>query len=142
MKFSVNDACPCGSQKKYKKCCKPFHDNITFPKTALDLMKSRYCAYALEKSEYIIFTTHKDNGDFKSDVKSWNEDILDFCKNTNFEKLEILEFIDSIEESFVTFKATLLQHNNDASFCEKSRFLKIDGKWLYVDGKFIEEGTK
>lgn len=142
MKFSVNDTCPCGSQKKYKKCCKPFHDNITLPKTALELMKSRYCAYALEKSEYIILTTHKDNVDFQSDIKSWNNDILDFCKNTKFEKLEILEFIDSIEESFVTFKATLLQHNKDASFCEKSRFLKIDGKWLYVDGKFIDEGTK
>ena len=142
MKFSVNDACPCGSQKKYKKCCKPFHDNITFPKTALELMKSRYCAFALEKSEYIISTTHKDNVDFKSNIKSWSEDILDFSKNTKFEKLEILEFIDAPEESFVTFKATLLQHNKDASFCEKSRFLKIDGKWLYVDGKFIEEGTK
>jgi SEC-C motif domain protein len=137
LKFSVNDTCPCGSQKKYKKCCKPFHDNITFPKTALELMKSRYCAFAQGKSEYIISTTHKDNVDFKSDIKSWNKDILDFSKNTEFEKLEILEFIDKQEESFVTFKATLLQHNNDASFCEKSRFLKIDGKWLYVDGQFM-----
>ena len=89
MKFSVNDTCPCGSQKKYKKCCKPFHDNITFPKTALELMKSRYCAFAVEKSEYIISTTHKDNVDFKNDIKSWTKDILDFSKNTKFEKLSL-----------------------------------------------------
>ena len=142
MKVSVNDTCPCGSQKKYKKCCKPFHDNITFPKTALDLMKSRYCAFATGKSEYIISTTHKDNVDFKSNIKSWNEEILDFTKNTRFEKLEILEFIEGYEESFVTFKATLIQYDNDVSFCEKSRFLKINERWLYVDGKFIDEGTK
>lgn len=137
MKFSVNDTCPCGSQKKYKKCCKPFHDNTTLPKTALELMKSRYCAFAVGKSEYIISTTHKDNVDFKSDIKSWNEDILDFCKNTKFEKLEILEFIDEQTQSFVTFKVTLFQDGNDVSFCEKSRFLKIDEKWLYVNGQFM-----
>ncbi|MCT7612512.1 SEC-C metal-binding domain-containing protein [Aliarcobacter butzleri] len=28
MKISVNSLCPCGSLKKYKKCCKIFHDNI------------------------------------------------------------------------------------------------------------------
>ena len=137
MKFSVNDTCPCGSQKKYKKCCKPFHDNITFPKTALELVKSRYCAFAVEKSEYIISTTHKDNVDFKNDIKSWTKDILDFSKNTKFEKLDILEFIDGQTESFVTFKANITQNKQDVSFIEKSRFIKENGKWQYIDGEFI-----
>ena len=137
MKFSVNDTCPCGSQKKYKKCCKPFHDNITFPKTALELMKSRYCAYAIEKSEYIILTTHQNNRDFNTDTKVWNNDILDFSRNTKFEKLEILEFIDGQTESFVTFKANITQNKQDVSFIEKSRFVKENGKWQYIDGEFI-----
>ncbi|QKF78882.1 YchJ family metal-binding protein [Arcobacter defluvii] len=137
MKFSVNDFCPCGSLKKYKKCCKLFHDKITFPKTALELMKSRFSAFAVSNSDYIIFTTHENNPDFTIEIKSWSKDILNFSNNTEFKKLEILEFIDDEIESFVTFKATLIQGKEDISFIEKSRFLKVEGIWKYVDGNFL-----
>ena len=137
MKFSANDNCPCGSLIKYKKCCKPFHETIKTPINALELMKSRYCAYAIEKSEYIISTTHQKNRDFNTDTKVWNNDILDFSRNTKFEKLEILEFIDGQTESFVTFKANITQNKQDVSFIEKSRFIKENGKWQYIDGEFI-----
>lgn len=137
MKFSVNDSCPCGSNKKYKKCCKSFHDKINFPKNALELMKSRYSAYTTSNANYIILTTHENNPDYSSNKTLWERDILEFCKNTNFEKLEILDFIDDDRESFVTFKATLFQNGNDISFIEKSRFLFKDGKWFYVDGEFL-----
>lgn len=142
MKFSPNDICPCGSLKKYKKCCKPFHDKITFPKTALELMKSRFSAFAVLIADYIIFTTHENNSDYISDLKSWNQDIMNFSKNTRFERLEILDFIEGEVESFVTFKATLFQDKNDISFIEKSRFLKTEEIWKYVDGQFIEKGQK
>ena len=142
MKFSPNDICPCGSLKKYKKCCKPFHDKITFPKTALELLKSRFSAFAVLIADYIIFTTHENNSDYISDLKSWNQDIMNFSKNTRFERLEILDFIEGEVESFVTFKATLFQDNTDISFIEKSRFLKVEDKWLYIDGQFIDEGKK
>lgn len=142
MKFSPNDICPCGSFKKYKKCCKSFHDKITFPKTAPELMKSRFSGFAVLNADYIIFTTHENNSDFTLDLKSWNQDIMNFSKNTRFEKLQILDFINGEVESFVTFKATLFQDNNDISFIEKSRFLKVEEKWLYVDGQFIDEGKK
>ena len=69
MKFSPNNVCPCGSTKKYKKCCKPFHDKIFSPKTALELMKSRFCAFAVLNAEYIIFTSHENNPDFTNDLK-------------------------------------------------------------------------
>ena len=138
MKFSVNDSCPCGSTKKYKKCCKTFHDKIIFPKTALELMKSRYSAYVTSNAKYIIETTHKDNPDFTDNIKEWENDILIFCNNTKFIGLEILEFIDDKNESFVKFKANMIQQGNDVSFVEKSRFLRVDEKWFYVDGKFEE----
>ena len=138
MRVSVNDFCPCGSTKKYKKCCKTFHDNISIPKTALELMKSRYCAYAVSNANYIISTSHEKNIDFSTDLNSWKKDILSFCTNTKFEKLEIIDFIEDEIESFVTFKAYLFQNNQDVSFVEKSRFLKENDKWFYVDGKFLE----
>lgn len=142
MKISVNSLCPCGSLKKYKKCCKIFHDNIKKPSNALELMKSRFSAYAFEQSEYIIKTTYKDNPDFSTNISVWKEEIEMFSKNKNFEKLEILNFEESEFEAFVTFKATLFQNNNDISFIEKSRFKKLGDIWLYVDGKFYDKDEK
>ena len=137
MKLSVNSICPCGSLKKYIKCCKIFHDDIKKPSNALELMKSRFSAFAFCKSDYIIKTTHQKNCDFSLNTSSWIADIELFSKNTIFEKLDILDFTDNEFESFVTFKATLFQNKKDISFIEKSRFLKESNIWLYVDGEFL-----
>ena len=126
--------CPCGSGNKYKKCCSIYHKGA-LPPTALLLMKSRYCAYAVGDSSYIIKTTHPDNPDnpdYTTDVKSWEVSILRFTKETHFLHLEIIDFIDGETEAFVTFNAQLSSGN----LKEKSRFLKRHGQWLYVDGEF------
>ena len=138
MKLTVNSLCPCGSPLKYKKCCKVFHDNIKNPLNALELMKSRFSAYAFKQSNYIIKTTHKENQDYSENILEWKKEIEIFSSNTDFDKLEILEFIEGEIESFVTFRATLFQNKNDVSFIEKSRFKKEDNIWLYVDGQFLE----
>ena len=136
MSYSVNSLCPCGSGLKYKKCCQFFH-NGKLPKTALELMKSRYSAYAVANPTYIIKTTHRENQDFTSDISSWKKDILEFSKNTDFQELEIIEFIDGTSEAFVTFKATIFSEGRDVSFIEKSKFFKVDGMWLYHSGEFF-----
>lgn len=141
MKISPNKPCSCGSEKKYKKCCKPFHNGI-YPNLAVELMKSRFCAYAINDAEYIISTTHNTNKDFTNDIQTWSNSISDFCENTEFIKVDILEEINGEFESFVTFKAHLIQDGRDASFIEKSRFIKEKNKWFYVDGTFIEEEEK
>ncbi len=58
MKFSKNSKCPCGSGKKYKICCFRLHKGL-LAKNALELMKSRFSAYAVGDANYIIKTTHK-----------------------------------------------------------------------------------
>ena len=138
MRLTVNTQCLCGSHLKYKKCCKVFHDNIKNPSNALELMKSRFSAYAFKQSNYIIKTTHKENQDYSENILEWEKEIEIFSSNTDFDKLEILEFIKGEIESFVTFRATLFQNKNDVSFIEKSRFKKEDNIWLYVDGQFFE----
>ncbi len=138
MKLTVNSPCPCGSPLKYKKCCKVFHDNIKNPLNALELMKSRFSAYAFKQSNYIIKTTHKENQDYSENILEWKKEIEIFSSNTDFDKLEILEFIKGEIESFVTFRANLFQNKNDVSFIEKSRFKKEDNIWFYVDGEFLE----
>lgn len=74
MKYSVNSLCPCGSGIKYKKCCQPFH-NGKLPKTALELMKSRFSAFTFSNVAYIIKTTHIENQDFTIEIDNWKKDI-------------------------------------------------------------------
>lgn len=137
MKISGNSFCPCGSLKKYKKCCRVFHFGET-PSNALDLMKSRYSAYVANDALYIINTTHKDNIEYTQDTKAWKESINSFSKYSDFKSLEILDFIAGEEVSYVTFKATIFQGAIDSSFIEKSKFIKEDAKWLYHSGEFIK----
>jgi len=127
MKISKNSKCPCGSGKKYKECCFKYHKGAN-PKNALDLMKSRYSAYAAGEANYIIKTTHKNSPHFEKNKKEWIKSIKEFSKS-DFKKLEIIEFIDGEKESYVEFKAFI----DDYVMHEKSRFIKED-KWYYVGG--------
>ncbi len=128
-KTTPNTPCPCGSRVKYKKCCAIYHKGA-LPKTALELMKSRYTAYAVGDASYIIKTTHPNNPDYSEDRKAWKESIELFSKETEFLGLEIVEFIEADEEAFVTFKAKLSSGDME----EKSRFLKVNGRWFYESG--------
>ncbi len=135
-KYSPNLPCPCQSGRKYKKCCALYHKGA-MPKNALLLMKSRYSAYAVGDSRYIIRTTHPDNPDYTDDTRSWKESIDHFCRETAFEGLEILDWIDGEREAFVTFRALL----SSGEMVEKSRFLKENGRWLYFDGLITQQGV-
>ena len=126
--------CPCSSNLPYEKCCKPFHEGKVC-ENALQLMRSRYSGYALNKASYIMETTHPDNPSFGREKKLWEEDIQRFAKNTSFEKLEIIDFSDGEKKAYVTFKAHLKHKGQDVSFTEKSLFEKVDGKWLYKEGE-------
>ncbi len=129
-KISPNQKCPCHSGTKYKKCCAKYHKGAVAP-NAYTLMRSRYSAYALNHSAYIIKTTHIDNSDYTTDIASWSSSIEEFANNS-FENLQILEWIDGEVEAFVSFRATISGEVME----ERSRFLKVDARWLYVDGVF------
>ena len=92
-------------------------------------MKSRYSAYAQNQYKYIIKTQYNSKDSIES--------IKEFSINTTFKKLEIIEFIDKDNEAFVTFKANLFTDSKDSSFTEKSRFIKENGIWYYLDGEIL-----
>jgi SEC-C motif-containing protein len=127
MKFSINNPCPCGSGKKYKKCCGILHKGAV-AKNALELMKSRYSAFAIGKIDYIIKTST-----FQTDY----DDLKSFSDACEFQKLEILEFCDGNSEAFVTFRATIFCQEQDNSFVEKSKFIKQGNIWLYESGEVL-----
>jgi SEC-C motif domain protein len=126
--------CPCCSGTPYTACCQPFHQG-GWPDNALKLMRSRYSAYALCLPDYIIRTTHPENPQFCHDATLWSQQISEFCLHTQFRRLEILDFQENDAYATVTFVAHLTRNNRDASFKEKSRFEKIEGQWLYLNGQ-------
>lgn len=136
-KNKSKDLCPCHSGISYEVCCKPFHDGLP-PETAVQLMRSRYSAFALGLVDYIIKTTHPLNPDYTKNITSWSDNISEFSKKTEFKDLKILNFENGTTLSYVTFHAFLRQSGQNTGFKERSRFLKQNGQWLYVDGNFIK----
>ncbi len=126
--------CPCRSGKPYEVCCQPFHSGKG-PDTALQLMRSRFAAYALCMPDYIIHTTHPASPQFCHDTNEWAQKITEFSSLTEFKDLEILGSQESDSFATVTFVAHLFQDNKDVSFTERSYFEKVKGKWLYRNGQ-------
>jgi SEC-C motif-containing protein len=122
--------CPCHSGKLYSLCCEPLHQGEK-PLDALALMRSRFSAYALNKADYIIATTHPENPSASLPLLQWREEIESFSKKTRFLNLQILDFENRLPYSTVTFYAELVQNGQDLSFTEKSEFAQIEDRWLY-----------
>ncbi len=123
----MNRLCPCCSHLEYELCCKPFHDGIANPPTALALMRSRYCAYALDLSHYIQTTTHPNSPYFEVDLKNWAAEIHHFSTATKFLRLEIY----SSGTDWVHFCAHLEQNGKKVDLVEKSHFAMVNGAWKY-----------
>jgi len=130
--------CPCDSKLLYSKCCKQYHDG-QLPRSAETLMRSRYCAYALGLSDYIMDTTHSAHPEFSTDRNRWRSEIQTFIDHTRFHQLKILDFRDGETISTVEFVAYLRQADRDATFTEISTFEKVDGKWLYKSGEILRD---
>lgn len=125
--------CPCGSEFQYTECCKKFHDGAV-AENPLTLMRSRYSAFAMNIPNYLIETTHPDNPGFRYGKEKWAREIGRFSRITEFIKLEIMDSWQGYEEATVTFCAHLKVIGKEATFTEKSRFVKKDDRWVYIDG--------
>ncbi len=122
--------CPCCSEKSYEECCKPFHSKEKVAPTSEKLMRSRYSAFAFPNGEYLWETTLPSKRKFhnKTDYENWG-------KENTWTKLEIIQS----NEKEVEFKAYFTdKFRKEQIHHELSTFKKIDNKWFYVSGKFLE----
>jgi SEC-C motif-containing protein len=133
MKTSPNQACPCCSGHKFKKCCRPLILGAPAP-GAEDLMRSRFAAYATGAVSYIMQTTHPNGPHFKADAVRWAAEIERFCTQTTFERLVVREVAEDGDGAEVEFEAHLRREGEDCSFAERSVFARVDGRWLYRAG--------
>ncbi len=126
--MNLSTTCLCTSELEYAQCCQPYHLGVKIAATAEILMRSRFTAYALHNSEYLIQTWDKNQRpktiDFSKDEAEW-------------QRLEILNTKKGCindTRGLVTFKAYYLIDDVEHVLHEISRFKKIAGKWLYLDG--------
>jgi SEC-C motif-containing protein len=132
----MDQTCPCHSGKEYTNCCKPFHLGTKLP-DPVELMRSRYAAFALGLSDYIIKTTHKGHIDQKKDQRLWKKEIEMFSECTEFCGLKIEQSQIEKDRATVTFIAFLKQDGIDVSLAEQSLFLKEGDEWKYHSGKIL-----
>ena len=126
--------CPCSPEHQYKECCYPLHIGEKKAHDPLELMKSRYSAYAMKHPIYIIDTTHPKNPEYQKDYLSWELLLDKYCSETLFLKLEILEHTHNQKEGYVTFKAFIERFGQNVAFQERSCFICENLNWYYLDG--------
>jgi SEC-C motif-containing protein len=87
-------------------------------------MRSRYSAFALKKSAYLLSTWHPTTRPSNLDLNGEDEWV----------QLRVLAASTDGDAATVEFIARSRQGGHVASLHEVSRFAREDGRWLYVDG--------
>jgi SEC-C motif-containing protein len=125
--MSVMNSCPCGSALPYRDCCEPLHRGEREATIAEALMRSRYSAFVLKRSDYLIVTWHPSTRPSSLDISD---------DDTPWQRLAILvteRGTASDSEGVVEFAA----YYRGGQLHERSRFVKEDGRWFYVDGDIL-----
>ncbi len=117
--------CPCGLGEPYGSCCGRFHRGPATAPTAELLMRSRFSAFAVGDTAYLLKTWHPDTrpGDLELDpVQRWT--YLEILGKTGGGLLQ--------NEGTVEFRAHYRHAGLADSLHEDSRFVREDGQWVYV----------
>ena len=127
-----NLPCPCGSESPYTACCARWHASLRAGETGAPTpeaqMRSRYSAYALGLPDYLLATWHPSSapGELELSPVKWVA-------------LDILHAESAGDAGVVEFIARFRVNGRAQRMHETSRFVREDGRWLYIDGRAIEE---
>ncbi|GAA2413278.1 YchJ family protein [Streptomyces coeruleorubidus] len=119
-------SCPCGLPEAYGDCCGRYHSGTTAAPTAEALMRSRYSAFVKGDTGYLLRTWHPRT----------RPGTLELDPGMRWTGLEILDTSDGSafhSAGTVEFRASY----RGGSLHERSRFERVDGAWVYVDGEFL-----
>lgn len=123
----TTDVCPCNSDKPFGSCCQPLLMRQKFAKTPVQLMRSRYSAYALGGYGDYLFETW-----LPSAAAGLSAAALSI-RSVTWVGLTILSKSQQGESGFVEFAATYLDEAGQrAVHHEKSVFSRVKGRWFYV----------
>jgi SEC-C motif-containing protein len=117
--------CPCGSGETYDECCGPLHRGAADAPTARALMASRFSAFAVRDEAYLLATWHPSTRPSAlplSDLQWRRLEIIDVVGGGPFDSTGIVEF-----------RAYYRGGTDRGSLRERSKFVREDGRWYYVD---------
>ena len=117
-------SCPCGSGTTYDACCGRLHRGAAQAETALELMRSRYAAYAVGDVDHVFRTWHPRT----------RPDHLSPDPTLTWTGLRIV----SVEGDEVEFVASYERGGALGERRERSRFEQRRGQWVYVDGECLD----
>ncbi len=122
----MSDACPCGQGDPYDACCGRLHRGAAQAASAEQLMRSRYSAFAVGDDGYLLSTWHphtRPAAVHLDDERTW----------VHLEVLSVTGggFLDT--EGEVEFAARYRWRGERGLHRERSRFVREDGQWRYVD---------
>ncbi len=129
-----NAPCPCGTGRRFKSCCARLLAGEP-AETPEALMRSRYTAYATGDVKYVLATTHPDGPHYRADASAWADELHNYCRLVNFVGLTVHEAETCDDGGRVRFSARFEHGAQAGAIEEHSRFRRVDGRWLYVDGE-------
>lgn len=121
-------SCVCGSGAAFGACCGPILDGADAV-TAQALMRSRYAAFALGDAAYLLASWHPATRPERLDL----DPQLDWC---GLEIVAIQSGEDADTSGVVAFRASWRDRSSGerGTLDETSRFRRLGGRWMYVDG--------
>lgn len=123
-------ACPCGSGRAYETCCGRFHAGAAAP-DAQSLMRSRYSAFVLGLEDYLLATWHPATRPAALE--------LDASPRPQWRGLAVkAHALQDPAHATVEFIARYKLNGRAFRLHETSRFERVEGRWLYVDGEIHE----
>jgi SEC-C motif-containing protein len=117
--------CPCGTGLPYDDCCGPLHRGQTQAGTAERLMRARFSAFAVGDTGYLLRTWHA----------AERPKTLPLDPRLRWVRLEIVGHTGGgllATEGTVEFVAHWRQGARSGTQREHSRFVRQEGRWLYV----------
>lgn len=117
-------ACPCGSGTSLAQCCGRYHAGEAAP-TPEALMRSRYSAFALNLTDYLLESWHTSSRPAE----------LAPDPTTRWLRLEVLESDEDGDSGHVHFRATFREGRRFGVLEEASRFRREAGRWYYLEGR-------
>ena len=94
-------------------------------------MRSRYSAFVKQDADYLVKTWHP-----SCQAATFRDDIQSGFSRTEWLGLTVFatEAGRTPDEGFVSFVARFHENNKNGAIIERSRFLKENGQWYYIDG--------
>lgn len=117
--------CPCGLPRPYADCCGRWHAGEPAP-TAEALMRSRYAAFVLDRTDHLLATWHPTTRPASIEPNP---------PGLRWLGLEIRGTgTTDADRATVEFVARSKLGGRAHRLHETSRFVREDGRWFYVDG--------